>query len=59
MRRILLYSLLLIAGLVVSQFLGGQWDRLITPLTMFALAFIMIHVGYEVEIDKARPGQYG
>src|SRR3972149_4351468 len=26
---------------------------------MCALAFIMIHVGYEVEIDKARPGQYG
>jgi Kef-type K+ transport system membrane component KefB len=60
-RKVLLYSLLLIGGLVASQFLGAAPHSIalaIKLLTMAALAFIMIHVGYEFEIDKARPGQY-
>jgi Kef-type K+ transport system membrane component KefB len=61
MRKVLIYSLLLIAGLVGSQLLGGAPSSLgtvITLATMFALSFIMIHVGYEFEIDKSRPGHY-
>ena len=60
MQKVLLYSLLLIGGLVVSQFLP-QNDAVLLPvrlLTMLALSFIMIHVGYEFEIDKSRPRQY-
>jgi Kef-type K+ transport system membrane component KefB len=58
MRKVLLYSILLIAGLIVSQFLNGAGEVPIKLLTMLALAFIMIHVGYEFEVDKRRPGQY-
>lgn len=58
MRKVLLYSLLLIVGLVASQFLRGRGAVVIAPLTAVALAFIMIHVGYEFEIDKSRPRQY-
>ncbi len=60
MRKVLLYSLLLVAGLIASQFLPRQ-ESILLPirlLTMVALAFIMIHVGYEFEIDKSRPRQY-
>jgi Kef-type K+ transport system membrane component KefB len=64
-RQVLIFSLLLIIGMVGAQILpsaghgaaavgyGLQW------LTMVALAFIMIHVGYEFELDKADPRQYG
>lgn len=67
MRKVLAYSLLLIIGLVVSQFIDRSADAspamhtadmLIKLLTMIALSFIMIHVGYEFEIDKSRPRQY-
>jgi Kef-type K+ transport system membrane component KefB len=60
MNKVLLYSLLLVAGLVGSQFLPGIFQdqtaavqKGVTLLTMVALAFIMIHVGYEFEIDKS------
>jgi hypothetical protein len=66
MKKVLLFSLLLIAGIVGSQFmpplLGGlylettHWIRL---LTMIALAFIMIQVGHEFDIDKTRLREYG
>ncbi len=63
MRKVLLYSLLLVAGLIGSQtvppLLGDAWPALAVALrvaTMVALAFIMIHVGYEFEIDRSRPG---
>lgn len=61
MKKVLVYSLLLIAGLVASQFLGNVPDFVKTMIalsTMVALSFIMVHVGYEFEIDKARPRQY-
>jgi Kef-type K+ transport system membrane component KefB len=57
-RKVLIYSLLLIGGLIVSQLLGGWGALPIRLLTMVALSFIMIHVGYEFEIDKSRPRQY-
>jgi Kef-type K+ transport system membrane component KefB len=58
MKKVLLYSMLLVAGLIASQFLAGIGAMSIKLGTMFCLAFIMIHVGYEFEIDKARPKQY-
>jgi Kef-type K+ transport system membrane component KefB len=61
MRKVLLYSLLLVAGLIGSQFMGGAPAAVKTAIslaTMLALSFIMIHVGYEFEMDKSRPGQY-
>jgi len=60
--RIFLYSLLLVAGLVGSQLapplLGDAWSAAslaIRLATMVALAFIMVRVGYEFEVDRSRP----
>ncbi len=59
MTKVLNYSLLLLVGLVCSQFLGGFGKEWVQLSTMFCLSFIMIHVGYEFEIDKSKPKQYG
>ncbi len=59
MTKIWLYSLLLVLGLLGSQFVDGFAEEWIKFGTMFCLSFIMIHVGYEFEIDKSRPKQYG
>ena len=66
MKKVALFSVLLIAGIVVSQLLpalAGEAEaslrKIIEVLTMVGLAFIMIHVGYEFEIDKSRLGSYG
>lgn len=66
MKKVLIYSALLLAGLVGSQFLPAlagegyrslyQW---VMPLTMVCLAYIMIGVGREFEIDKSNLRQYG
>ncbi len=66
MRRVLIYSLLLLLGLGFSQLLptlaGDAHDGIATAvrvLTMLGLAFIMIHVGFEFHIDKSKPRTYG
>ena len=66
MRRVILYSVLLFAGLGLSQalpyLLGDAHDAVavaIRVLTMIGLAFIMIQVGFEFHIDKSRLGSYG
>lgn len=66
MKKVLLFSLLLIAGLVGSQIfpglIGSDYDKVadvIRVLTMIGLSFIMIHVGYEFDIDKNNLKQYG
>jgi len=66
MRKVLLYSILLFAGLALSQalpsVLGASHDGFsvaIRVLTMTGLAFIMVHVGFEFHIDKSRLGKYG
>ncbi|MEA2735502.1 MAG: hypothetical protein QOE14_1953 [Humisphaera sp.] len=61
MRKVLFYSILLVLGLIGSQMMSGAppaVHRTIGLVTMFALSFIMIHVGYEFEIDKTRPRHY-
>jgi Kef-type K+ transport system membrane component KefB len=66
MRKVILYSFLLFAGLGLSQalpsLLGDAHDAIaimIRVLTLTGLAFIMIHVGFEFHIDKSRLGSYG
>lgn len=66
MKKVGLYSLLLIAGLIGSQFLpdlaGEAYSSIypwITAATMVCLAYIMIGVGREFEIDKSNLRQYG
>lgn len=65
MKKVLLFSLLLVVGLAVSQFLDeiagdtALAGEAIRMLTMVMLGFIMIHVGYEFELDRSRLGSYG
>lgn len=58
---ILLYSALLLAGLVVSQTvdLSGSRDVWLDTLTMTGLSYIMLEVGLEFTIDKTKIKSYG
>ena len=65
MKKILLFSFFLVIGLVVSQFLpamvGENYSMVKTisnTLLYVCLAFIMINVGREFEMDKARWKSY-
>jgi Kef-type K+ transport system membrane component KefB len=65
-KKIALFSTLLVLGLVASQLLPGlAGDHLalvreiVGFLTMLGLSFIMVHVGYEFEIDKSDVRGYG
>ena len=65
MKKVLLFSLFLVLGLVVSQMLpamvGEQYSLVKTISNTFlfiCLAFIMINVGREFEIDKTRWKSY-
>lgn len=66
MKKVLIYSVLLVLGLVGSQFLPGLVGEAYKPLadairigTMAMLSFIMIRVGYEFDLDKTRLKSYG
>ncbi len=66
MKKLAVYSFLLILGLILSQLmpslLGGAFGtvgELIRILTMIGLSYIMIHVGYEFTIDKTNLRKYG
>jgi len=66
MKKVIIFSLLLIAGLAGSQILPGiigasypSVSKIISLLTLVALSFIMIHVGYEFEIEKDKLKSYG
>lgn len=66
MHQVLLYSVLLVAGLAGSQLLpiwGGAIYAFVQPaiqfLTLVALSFIMIRVGREFELDRTNLRQYG
>jgi len=65
LKKILGFSVLLLAGLAGSQLLSLMGPELehatregVRVLTMVFLGFIMIHVGYEFEIDKSRLKSY-
>lgn len=66
MTRVALFSLLLVTGLVLSQVVPGLAPTrqaglplAVKLLTMTALAFIMIRVGEEFDVDKGRLRSYG
>lgn len=66
MKKVALYSSLLLLGLVLSQILplelGESYDTIyevLQALTMVALAYIMVQVGREFDIDKTNLRQYG
>jgi Sodium/hydrogen exchanger family len=60
MSRVLTYSVLLILGMVLSQLPAiDHWKPEISALTMIFLAYIMIQVGMEFEIDKNNLQKYG
>lgn len=70
MRKVALFTALLIVGLVLSQVVaqtlappgtpvGETFHTVVRLLTMLALSFIMIHVGYEFELDKRNLRRYG
>ncbi len=66
MKKVISFSLFLLCGLIVSQILPGalgeSFDTIktygITPLLYICLAFIMINVGREFEIDKSHWRSY-
>ncbi|MFO1519788.1 MAG: hypothetical protein U1F57_09035 [bacterium] len=66
MKKVFLFSILLILGLAGSQWIPPAPSsvefgihEIIRLLTTFCLAFIMIHVGHEFDIEKSKIGQYG
>lgn len=68
MGKVIAYSILLVLGMVGSQLVPGLFKNASSLdffeharqwMTFICLAFIMIHVGYEFDIDKRRKGQYG
>jgi len=59
MRRVIIYSLLLVGGMGLSQLAFVQsFNAAIATLTMIFLAYIMIEVGMEFDIDKSRLSAY-
>ncbi|MCE5325358.1 MAG: cation:proton antiporter [Planctomycetaceae bacterium] len=66
MKMVLIFSVLLIAGLLLAQWLplwlasaADAGHLVIHLLTMTALAYIMIHVGTEFHVEKTNLRQYG
>ncbi len=67
MKKVLSFSLFLLCGLTASQLLPGVMgqhsfdtvkDFALTPMLYICLAFIMINVGREFEVDKSRWRSY-
>jgi len=60
MALVLLYSSLLIGGMIVSQFFSLEALRpFLSTLTMIFLSYIMIEVGLEFTLNKKRLKSYG
>lgn len=60
MAKVLLYSLLLVGGLLLGQVPAmTHLAEVVRLLTTFCLAFIMVHVGYEFEVDRSALRAYG
>lgn len=58
MKKVAVFSALLVAGLAPSQLVDGLPGTAIRLATTVCLAFLMIHVGYEFDVDKNRPRIY-
>ena len=66
MKKVATFSALLIIGLIgaklVPEHAGSYFpivDEIVSFPTLIGLSFIMIHVGYEFEIDKSNMKTYG
>ncbi len=60
MKQVLIYSLLLVSGILGSQFLDLESSRsAVSMITMICLAYIMIEVGLEFTINKRNLRSYG
>jgi Kef-type K+ transport system membrane component KefB len=60
MRKVALYSLLMILGIVISQFIDfGDLRPTLNFLTVVILGYIMIEVGLEFSLDKGKLKSYG
>jgi len=66
MKQVLVYSILLVAGLFLSQVLPSVFGEnfkaindVVKIALMIGLSFIMIRVGFEFHIDKSRLKSYG
>jgi len=65
--KIIIFTTMLMIGLALSQILPMKMEhhaheRLehgVEVATMFCLSFLMVHVGYELDIDKSRWRDYG
>jgi len=62
LKKVLFFSILLIVGILASQTFQSLQEPAprdaVRLLTMVCLAFIMIHVGYEFEIDRSNLRAY-
>ena len=65
MKKVLSFSAMLMIGLVLSQILPGaigdtysEFKHMVEVMLGICLAFIMINVGREFEIDKSNVGIY-
>mmetsp|Transcript_97641 Transcript_97641/g.173925 ORF Transcript_97641/g.173925 Transcript_97641/m.173925 type:complete len:476 (+) Transcript_97641:52-1479(+) len=65
--KIIIFTTMLMIGLTGSQILPNMLDHethhrvehIVELLTMFCLSFLMVHVGYELDLDKSRWRDYG
>jgi Kef-type K+ transport system membrane component KefB len=65
MKKVILFSLLIILGLITSQMtpyfsesVRNSYDLIVKNLTLVGLGFIMIHVGLEFIIDRRKLSSY-
>lgn len=59
MRQVVLYSVVLLAGIILSQSTDlSSYDALLRGLTLVCLSYVMIEVGLEFEIDKEKLPSY-
>jgi Kef-type K+ transport system membrane component KefB len=58
MRKVLWYSLLLIVGLIGSQFIADKLQRITELLTLFCLSFIVTRLGYGFELVRDKSQKY-
>jgi Kef-type K+ transport system membrane component KefB len=65
--RLLLFCCNLFIGLIGSQLIPewmdtntySTWKAVVKVITMFCVSYIMMHVGFEFDIDTSRVSQYG
>jgi len=65
-RKIIMFTVNLLFGLLVSQLIPtwleadayAVWAQVVKVCTQWCLAYIMVHVGYEFDLDKSRICSY-